>query len=276
MAIDWHRSTTKQRKDLYKVVKLLLKTRQLTLETLFKDALNLSPATITPAFSENFRQGKSSGENSALIYRFLCKSFPDVIPELDEAVLTGKIFQDFLQRHRRLGDVRILPEIIEPPFRVTRLGPEWHEHPFEASEPVCFQLRLPRIYPAACAIVGSEHGWFPIALEDPIDYEYAKVAPPTLSLRGDRFIKAVTQGSQTIYTAPPTLTERRRRTGSNNFVFLAGDFSLLAPLTEKWDTDTPFSITELDTLAKRFVKEKATGWTISQIIASGIGPWEND
>jgi hypothetical protein len=257
-------------------VSRLFKMRELTLEILFRDALGKSPDTITPAFTENFRKGKISTSNAALIYRYLRENFQDSIPALDAAVMTAKKFQDFLLRYRRLGDLRILPEIIEPPFRVTRLGPEWHEYPFEASEPVCFELRLPHIYPAAIAIVGGAHGWFPVELEDPTGYQFGTEAPPSLSLRGDRFIKAVTQGSQTICTAPPTLSEQRRRKGTNIFVFLIGDFFILDPLTAHWDIEKPISLTELDALAERFMAEKATGWIITQINASGIGPWEDD
>lgn len=105
--------------------------------------------------------------------------------------------------------------------RVHRLGPEWHEYPFEIEDPVCFKLRLPHVYTAVCALNWTDDGWYPIALAEPSDYELADLAPPEIWKHRDPFIKPVTQGVQTVCTLAPNEGEAKRRRYDNSFVLLA-------------------------------------------------------
>jgi hypothetical protein len=284
MAIDWLKSTNKQRTDLYAAVTELIKLKELTWADVYEKALGLKSKETGTAFNENFRKGKISKANAALIYRYLSAHHPDCIPTLNAKVSTASAFWDFLSVYRRLGDLALLPELIEAPLRVNQLGPAWREFPFETSDPICFRLRLPYIYETVCALNGGWQGWYPIALKEPTDYEFADVATPgpkgrnaRLTLKGHRFIKAVTQGAQIICSAPPTENERKRRLRTENFfVFLAGEFSLLQQVTSNWQVDKRITNGELDDLVDCFLTSRLDGWSVAQINAHGIGSYADD
>lgn len=274
MAIDWLNSTNQQRIYLFEAVTRLFKMRELTLEILFRDALGKNPATITPSFIDNFRKGKISTANAALIYRYLASHHKDSLPALNAATSTASAFWEFLKDYRRIGALDILPDMIEIPFRINRLGPEWREFPFDVTAPIEFRLRLPQIYEGALAIQHGFPRWYPIALEEPFGYEFADVAPPK-PRAPHAFIKPVTQGAQVIPTTPPSQGERkRRRLGPNFFVFFAGPYWLLEEVSAGWEMDKPITNAQLDFLADRFITERLEGWSVAQINADGMGPMD--
>lgn len=275
-ADDWLTSTNKQRKDLYQAVKRLMKLGELTWDVISRDALGRDPATITRSFTENFRQGRISAADAARIYRFLEVHHPASIPELDTAAFTARKFGELLLRYRRLGMIQILPELIGPPFRATRMGPEWAEYPFEANDPICFRLRLPFVYEAAIGLSGSIHGWFPMALEQPTDYEFADDYPPLPWLTSNPLIKPVTQGAQTICTPAPGPQEAKRRRGTNTFVFIVGDVQLIRDFSAAWQPERQIADAELDRLADALRQDRLNNWAVTQINASGIAPYTDD
>jgi hypothetical protein len=275
-ADDWLKSTSKQRKDLYQAVRRLMKLGDLSWDAISRDALGRDPVTMTRSFIENFRQGRISASDASRIYRFLEVRHPACITELDTAAFTAKKFRELLLSQRRLGMIEILPERIGPPFRATRLGPEWAEYPFEANDPICFGLRLPFVYEAAIGMNGSVHGWFPMALEQPTDYELAHVYPPLPWLMRNPLIKPVTQGAQTICTPAPGPQEAKRRRGTNTFVFIVGDVQLIHDFSETWRPERQIADTELDRLAEALKQNRLNNWAITQINASGIAPYTDD
>lgn len=276
-ADDWLKSTRKQRKDLYQAVRRLMKLGHLTWDALSRDALERDPATMTRSFIENFRQGRVSAADASRIYQYLEACHPACIPELDTAAFTAKKFRDLLLTHRRLGMIQILPELTGPPFRATRLGPEWAEYPFEANDPICFRLRLPFVYEAAIGLSGSIHGWFPMVLEQPTDYELAHVHPPLPWLTSSNpLIKPVTQGAQTICTPAPGPQEAKRRRGTNTFVFIVGDVQLIDDFSAAWQPERQIADAELDRLADALRQDRLNNWAVTQINASGIAPYTDD
>lgn len=275
-ADDWLKSTKKQRKDLYQAVRRLMKLGELSWDIISRDALGRPPSAMTRSFIENFRQGRIGADAAAQIYQFLQVHHPACIPELDTAAFTAKKFRDLLLRHRRLGMIQILPELTGPPFRAKRLGPEWAEYPFEANDPICFRLRLPFVYEAAIGLNGSAHGWFPMALEKPSDYEFPDNYPPLPWLASNPLIKPVTQGAQTICTPAPGPEEAKRRRGSNTFVFIVGDVELLFDFSETWRPECLVADAELDRLADALTQNSRNNWAITQINSSGIAPYTDD
>lgn len=275
MAIDWLTSSNEQRAALYDAVIRLIRTRDLTWGDVYEKALGRAAGSTGAAFNENFRKGKISRPHAARLYRYLCAHHPDCIPALNAAVSTASAFWQLLLDYRRIGALEILPDMVDIPFRMNRLGPEWREFPFDATAPIEFRLRLPQIYEGVLAIGLSLTGWYPIALEQPFDYEFADVAPPKPQRAPHRFIKPVTQGAQTIPTAPPTERERRQRGEDHNFfVFLAGPYWLLEEVSHGWESDRCITNAELDFLAGRFAAERQHGWSVAQINAHGMGPVE--
>jgi hypothetical protein len=276
MPLDWLQSSNKQRVDLYDAVTRLIKMKELTWSDLYEKALKRSANSVGAAFNENFRKGKISAANAALVFQYLSAHHPHVIPHLNAAVSTAREFREFLMYYRRLGAVELHPQIIGPSFRVNRLGPEWHEYPFETGEPICFRLNLPFVYVAACALNWTNDGWFPMALDEPRNFELAQEAPPVTWLPQSPFFKPVTQGGQDVCTRPPTDPERKRRRHENSFVFLVGEADLIQTTTANWRVDNPVTDPDLDLIAERFRAESLTGWCVTQINAHGIGPIDDD
>ncbi|EKS35384.1 hypothetical protein [Afipia clevelandensis] len=270
MAIDWLKSSNKQRVDLYDAVMRLIKLKELTWADLYEKALRRAPNSVGPAFNENFRKGKISAANAALVFQYIADRHPHVIPDLNAAVSTAREFREFLLYYRRLGAIELLPRLIGKPFRVNRLGPEWHEYPFETTEPVCFRLDLPYVYPFACALNWTNEGWFPMALAEPSDYELESEAPPPRMRRTSAFIKPVTQGAQHVCTLPPTEQEERRRRYENSFVFLVGELALMETATVNWNRDRRINDADLDSIASTFRSEHRSGWCVTLINAHGI------
>lgn len=275
MATDWLKATNKQRVDLYDAVVRLINLGELTWAELYGKALGTPSKNVSGAFNENFRKGKISKIKANKIYKYLVRDHSHAVPAINVAASTAREFQEFLLYYRRLGAVQILPELIGTSHRVNRLGPEWHEYPFEIADPVCFRLRLPHVYRAVCALNWTNEGWYPIALAEPSDYELADLAPPEKWKQRDPFIKPVTQGAQTICTLPPTEGERKRRRYDNSFVFLMGDYPLLKSATSGWSIDQPFRDADLDRIAELFRSERQSGWSVTLINAHGIGPIED-
>ncbi len=284
MAIDWLKSSTKQRVDLYDAVVRLIRLRELSWAELYEKALHRAPNSVGTAFNENFRKGKISKANAALIYQFLKTYYPDSLPSLNATVTTASAFWQFLLDYRRLGALEILPEVVDIPQRINKLGPEWREFLFEAGDPILFRLRLPQIYQAVCAINGGFDGWYPIALAEPQDYELADVAPPgrprfpnDMAWKfPNPFIKPVTQGSQTIPSLPPTDQEQKRRRGENFFVLLASEFEVIQQVTASWEVDKRITNGELDSLTEHFLNHRKIGWSVAQLNAHGMGQLKDD
>lgn len=283
MPLDWLKSSNQQRISLHDAVTRLVKLRQIMWSDIYA-LMRLDPKKDQTSFHENFRKGKISRARAALIYKYLADNHPHEVAALDAAVSTTSVFWQFLIDYRRLGALEIQPETISIPFRSNRLGPEWREFPFEAGDPICFRLRLPQIYRCACALNGGLEGWYPIVLQEPRDYEFLSEAPPgpvvpseKRLVRNHPFIKPVTQGAQTICSAPPTEAEHARRLRDNNiFVFIAGDGWLLEEIARSWRPDTRVANSELDRLATTLLTHRDDGWTIAQLNAHGMGRYPDE
>lgn len=258
---DWLKATQKQRQDLYKTVDRLEKLRELRWSDFVQKALG---RVVGDSFRENFRKGLISRADASLAYRYLQAHHPHAAAALDIDAFTNKIFGEFILHYRRLGLISVLPETGGPPFLSHRRGPEWTEYPFEISDPICFNVRLPFEYNALVVLHGSHQGWFPLRIAQPT---------PDEDLSSTRLVQQARFGAQTICTPPPTEKETERRRGSNCFLFLAGDFDLIGELAKDWNSEVKITDAELTRLADRLSRSISQVWVLSQINATGIGPY---
>jgi hypothetical protein len=266
----WLKASPKQRQALYRTIDRLEKLNSLRLDEFVR--VSTGRKVISDSYRENFRKGLVSRKDASNIYESLQARFPDAVAALDVEAFTGSVFSDFLLRFRRLGLVSLYPPVLTEPFASHRRGPEWAEEPFEISDPISFRLRLPYIYDAVIGLNGCDTGWFPLRITDPIEHE-AGFLPPAVRLPNSDIIKPVAQGAQTIRTLAPTSPEAERRRGSNAFVFIVGELELITGIIDDWRADEAMPDSLLFRLAERLSRAMGQHWAITQINATGIGPY---
>ncbi|MHC4049317.1 hypothetical protein [Bradyrhizobium sp. 25ACV] len=262
---DWLKSSPKQRRDLYQAVHRLEQSREIRWAEFVRAATNQK--SISGAFRENFRKGNIGRQHAAKIYKHLQENHPQTVAALDVEAFTNKVFNEFLPRFRRLGLISLYPETVGPAFLSHRRGPEWIEMPFEIADALCFCLRLPFAYDAIVALNGCDTGWFPLRMTKS---QSDDVAPSTK--QGDLML-AGTQGEQTICTVHPTPQESENRRGSNVFIFIAGDFSLLEEVATEWKPGRAITEGELTRMSEKLSRSIPRTWALTQINATGIGPY---
>lgn len=266
-AADWLKASTAQRQVLYETVRTLVRLR----DTSWAELFHVLGLAYSDTFLENFRQGRIARRHAARIYQHLLKAHPACIPGLDSAAFANARLTAFLNSYRYLGLVTLLPEFVDIPFRSLRLGPGWAEWPMYPTRPIQFRVRLPYIYPALIAFHQCSEGYFPVELDTVSDVEFSPFHLPEPQLPHP-FRVGVTQGAQTVTTAPPNKAQAIRREGRNMFIFIAGDGKFLYDLTEGWHPDRPLTREFLEALPDRMLNER-TGWIVAQLNVTGAVDW---
>ena len=250
---------------MYQAVRDLIRLGSLTWDVLYARALG---RVVSESFNENFRQGRISGRDASLVHQYLQRHHPEACQALDANASAGKKLTEFMLRYRRLGMVNTLPEHGGPPFRHSRLGPEWAEFPFDAYQKISFRLHLLYDYDAVCLLNGSDMGWYPLPIEPPTDPE---LPGQELQEWSHPFLKFLFQGgAQTISTIPPTPGQSYRWGAPNVFLFLIGDAELLYDLSVEWYPEVAISDEEMDAAADRLMASKSRPWTLTQVNSIGI------
>ena len=170
--INWLKSTTEDRKILYRFAKHIRDYERWSFDRFLREALG-SDEKVGLGYEDNFRSGRISRKKANLIYRWMCQNRPDQAHQLSLEIHAARMrgteppdtsWDGLIRKYGRFSNLEIVSVRMSPIGLVDIADAEpISDRPLRLGEEFCFRLEVSF---AGQVLAFQHHGdqWYPLPL----------------------------------------------------------------------------------------------------------------